>query len=348
MDICITAIEVVKSFGLITEVVLKTDLGHFSSQYPESPTLRAQAEDAASLEFFDSLEAPASYPIRGIKVFKRPGHPDEAILDIIFSTASFEGKGSPTISLKAPEGCAERYLISNLGIVPKVFQMSSGKSPKPTGLCSICFHRNVLGADGNLKKHREDLASWKFKKWCHEGLLQSEDRRYELACLEQNYPARMECGGSYLPPLESSPAGLLWAIKRHRQAIAGSQKDLGRHMDGSVIELYPYELGPHHNPDISGNERYHAIIKQEDPCFAQCMADTIQSLKDRIDSHARNIQSLKKLLRWVNRAHGSGAWLAPLDCIKAEHSVNFDVMSPSEARRLVAELMAETQKTELA
>ncbi|AXH60057.1 hypothetical protein [Pseudomonas amygdali] len=347
MDIGIASIDVKKTLGSVSQVWIHTGWKQFSALHPESPVIRVEATEPRLLAGFEFLVAPSNYPLHGAKVFVREGYPDVVYLDLRFPGIDHEGKGAPTFSFEAPEDGGEDYLVDSLGVVPKVFQMSSGKNPKPTGRCPICFHPHILGADGNLKKHRENLAEWKFRKWCHQGVLQSEDRRAELYNLEWNYPEPADCGGSYLPPLEASPVGILWAIKRHRQAITSSQKSLGKHMDGSINVLYVYELGKHHDACVPGNGRYHTIIKKDNPRFDQCLKDKIKAIKDLIERHFENVQSLKSLLTWVQRNHEKGASWAPLHQLKIdiEHTVNFDLMTPLEAKALVVELMAESAPT---
>lgn len=344
MDISIAGIDITKSLGCVSQVRILTGWKQLSELHPESPLIRVEASNPGSLAGFEFLVAPANYSLNGAKVFVREGCPDVVHLDLRFPGVDHEGKGAPTFSFEAPEAGGEDYLVDSLGVVPKVFQMSSGKSPKPTGRCPICFHPHILGADGNLRKHRENLAEWKFRKWCHKGVLQSEDRRSELYDLEWDYPKPADCGGSYLPPLEASTVGILWAIKRHRQAISASQKSLGKHMDGSIDVLYPYELGKHHDDCVPGNGRYHTIVKKDNPRFDQCLKDKIKAIKDLIERHFENVRSLKSLLTWVQRNHEKGASWAPLHQLKIDivHTVNFDLMKPQEAKALVCELMAES------
>lgn len=344
MDIGIASIDVTKSLGSVSQVRIHTGWKQFSALHPESPVIRAEATDSKSLAGFEFLASPANYPLHEAKVFVREGYPDIVRLDLRFPGVDHEGKGAPTYSFEAPEGGGEDYLVDSLGVVPKVFQMSSGKNPKPTGRCPICFHPHILGADGNLNKHRENLAEWKFRKWCYQGLLEREDRKRELHFLDENYPQPEYCGGSYLPPLESSPAGILWAIKRHRQAITASQKSLGKYMDGSIKELFTRSLDNKNNDVFGGNEVYHARVQKGDLGFDQMLKDKIKAIKDLIERHFDNVRRLKSLLTRVQRNHEKGASWAPLHQLKIdiEHTTNFDLMKPQEAKALVSELMAES------
>lgn len=341
MDIAITSVQVVRVHSRLQEIALSTGLTPVVESRPDVTVFRIQ--DGLTPLIADELERlslPSMLRIHRARVYITPGGNDLLQLDIELPGHGTNPGAVVKANLETPEGCGSNYLISAVKVVPTVFQMSKGKAPKPTGRCPICFHRHNLTKEGLIRKHKEDLGAWKFARHYRRILLERQDRRIELWNMDANGSDRAFCGGSNLPPLESSPAGLLWAIHRYDQAIAEHQKYQHSLATEPPDHLVYNELLP--EKDGFGMEMCMLIANRGTARYEQCLVDETKKAHESIQKLSAKALKLKQLLTWVNRTHTHGASWFPLDRLKIdiEHLLFFECMSPKEASTLVAGLMS--------
>lgn len=341
MDIVITSIQVVRVHSRLQEIALSTDLIPVVESTPDVTVFRIR--DGLTTPIADELQRlplPSMLTIRRARVYITPGGNDLLQLDIEMPSHDTNPGVVVKANLETPEGCGSNYLIKAAKVVPAVFQMSKGKAPKPTGRCPICFHRHNLTQDGLIRKHKEDIGAWKFARHYRRVLLERQDRRVELWHMDANGSDRAFCGGSYLPPLESSPAGLLWAIQRYDQAIAGHQNYQHSLATEPPDHLVYNELLP--EKDGFGMEMCMLIANRGTARYEQCLVDETKKAHESIQRLSVKVLKLKQLLAWVNLTHAHGSSRFPLDRLKIdiEHLLFFECMSPKEASALVAGVMS--------
>lgn len=212
---------------------------------------------------------------------------------------------------------------------------------KPKGICPICLRGHVLSNDGTLILHRENPAEWRFRKWCQSGLLKSKDRRAELLDLDLHHPRPLDCPGSYLPPLESSSVGLLWAIEEHRKAEATMLDEIAKIEAGTLTQIVINEVAPHF--ELLGNYVYVTVVKKGSPEFAGLVAERLALLRASVQKIPVRILRAQRFVNWVTDCRKQGSPIPSEYCGMAleriEHGCRFSVLTKQEARMLIARLV---------